>query len=67
MNLSFGCYGCREATDIGPGESILGFPFSDFYNIADFIQYLSMKAIPNSRSKNAYAMLKKKSAAVELK
>ena len=60
MNLSYGCYGCRDATDIEAGEAILGFPFKDFENIAEYIDYLSMKAVPCSRSKNAYSMLKKK-------
>ena len=58
MNLSFGCYGCRDATDIGPDEAILGFPFKDFEKIVEYIEYLSIKAIPNSRSKNAYALFK---------
>ena len=62
MNLSFGCYGCRDATDIGPDEAIISFPFSDFEKIAEFIEYLSEKAIPNSRSKNAFTILKKKKA-----
>ena len=62
MNLSYGCYGCRDATDIEAGEAILGFPFKDFENIAEYIDYLSMKAVPCSRSKNAYSMLKKKMA-----
>jgi len=67
MNLSFGCYGCRDATDIELGESILGFPFSDFKNIADYIEYLSFKAIINSRNKNAYIILKKRGAEKILK
>jgi uncharacterized protein (DUF169 family) len=67
MNLSFGCYGCRDATDIELGESILGFPFSDFKNIADYIEYLSLKAIINSRNKNAYIILKKRGAEKILK
>jgi len=62
MNLSYGCYGCRDATDIGPDESVLGFPYSDFDKIVEYIEHLSMKAIPNSRSKNAYTVLKKRSA-----
>lgn len=53
MNLSFGCYGCRDATDIGPDETVIGFPFADFEKIAEYIEYLSEKAIPNSRSKKA--------------
>ncbi len=62
MNLSFGCYGCRDATDIDTGESVLGFPYSDFDGIVDHVEYLSRKAIPNSRNKNAYILLRRKKA-----
>ena len=57
-----GCYGCRDATDICPNETVLGFPFKDFQAIAKSIEFLSQKAIPNSRGKNALAMLKRKEA-----
>lgn len=62
MNLSYGCYGCRDATNIGPGESVIGFPFSDFEGIVEYAEYLSIKAIPNSRMKNAYTALRKKAS-----
>jgi len=62
FNMSMGCYGCRDATDICPNETVLGFPFKDFISIAESIEFLSQKAIPNSRSKNALAMLKRKEA-----
>ncbi|HBL74085.1 MAG: hypothetical protein A2W90_12820 [Bacteroidetes bacterium GWF2_42_66] len=62
FNMSMGCYGCRDATDICPNETVLGFPFKDFKAIAESIEYLSQKAIPNSRGKNAFAMLKRKEA-----
>ena len=62
LNLSFGCYGCRDATDIGHNETVLGFPFKDFQMIYDNILHLNLKAIPNSRGKNAYTMLRKKDA-----
>jgi len=62
FNMSMGCYGCRDATDIGPNEIVLGFPFKDFYTIVQSIDFLSQKAIPNSRGKNALAMLKRKEA-----
>ena len=62
MNLTYGCYGCRDATDIGPDESVLGFPFGEFEKISTYIEYLARKAIPNSRSKNAFTTLKKKKA-----
>ena len=62
FNMSMGCYGCRDATDICPNETVLGFPFKDFLPIAESIAFLNQKAIPNSRSKNALAMLKRKEA-----
>ena len=62
FNMSMGCYGCRDATDICPNETVLGFPFKDFKAIAQSIEFLSQKAIPNSRGKNALAMLKRKEA-----
>lgn len=60
FNMSMGCYGCRDATDICANETVLGFPFKDFYAIAESIEFLSQKAIPNSRSKRAFAILKGK-------
>jgi len=62
FNMSMGCYGCRDATDIEPNETVLGFPFKDFIAIAENIEFLSQKAIPNSRGKNALAMQKRKEA-----
>jgi uncharacterized protein (DUF169 family) len=62
FNMSMGCYGCRDATDICPNETVLGFPFKDFKAIAQNIEFLSQKAIPNSRGKNALAMLNRKEA-----
>ncbi len=62
FNMSMGCYGCRDATDICPNETVLGFPFKDFKPIAESLEFLSQKAIPNSRGKNALAMLKRKEA-----
>ena len=62
FNMSMGCYGCRDATDIGPNETVLGFPFKDFKAIVQSLEFLNQKAIPNSRGKNALAMLKRKEA-----
>ncbi|MDK2909572.1 MAG: hypothetical protein PWR20_1139 [Bacteroidales bacterium] len=62
FNMSMGCYGCRDATDIGPNETVLGFPFKEFKTIVQNLEFLSQKAIPNSRGKNALAMLKRKEA-----
>jgi uncharacterized protein (DUF169 family) len=62
LNMSMGCYGCRDATDIGNNETVLGFPFKDFLIIYKNLFMLNEKAIPNSRGKNALTLLKKKDA-----
>jgi uncharacterized protein (DUF169 family) len=62
FNMSMGCYGCRDATDIGNNETVLGFPFKDFLPIVENIEFLNRKAITNSRGKNALAILKRKKA-----
>lgn len=56
LNLSYGCYGCRDATDIRPSETVLGFPASALAVITEHLEYLGEKAIANSRSKKAYKM-----------
>ena len=57
MNISLGCYGCRDATDIGTDECVLGFPFEHFDWVTEFIAHLSQKAMPRSRGKNAYSFM----------
>ncbi|MDZ7613975.1 MAG: DUF169 domain-containing protein [Flavobacteriaceae bacterium] len=60
FNMSMGCYGCRDATNICPNETVLGFPFKDFSAIVENLEFLNQKAIPNFRGKNALAMLRRK-------
>lgn len=60
LNFGYGCYGCREATDLGTGEAVVGFPIDYLEKIVDHIQYLRLKAIPNSREKKALANLNKR-------
>jgi uncharacterized protein (DUF169 family) len=67
LNLSYGCYGCRDATDIERGEAILGFPYSFFNAVSDYLSYLGEKAIRNSRGKNAWEALKNSERAVSRK
>ncbi len=62
FNMSMGCYGCRDATDLGPGETVLGFPFEEFEAIVQSVIALGERAIGNSRAKNALALLKRKDA-----
>lgn len=57
FNISLGCYGCRDATDMGPQEAIIGFPFELFESICEQVSRLSHKAMPNSRAKQALSAL----------
>ncbi len=59
LNFGLGCYGCRDATDIGPGETVLGFPAEFLPAIVEHLEYLKKKALPHSREKHALAALKK--------
>lgn len=54
LNFGFGCYGCREATDLSPNETVIGFPFGYLSDMVKALENLSQKAIPNSRSKKVY-------------
>jgi len=57
LNFGYGCYGCREATDIGPNETIVGFPASFLPPMVEHLEFLHEKAMPVSRSKRALAAL----------
>jgi uncharacterized protein (DUF169 family) len=61
MNLTYGCYGCRDATDLSENEAIIGFPGSYLPPIMEHLKYLKEKAIPRSRDKGALSVLKGKS------
>jgi len=57
LNLTYGCYGCREATDIARNETLVGFPVSFLARIVTHLEYLGRQAIPTSRSKRALRAL----------
>ena len=57
LNFSLGCYGCREATDMAPGETVLGFPAAMLDGLMERLEELSQKAIPRSRAKQAFQHL----------
>ena len=57
MNASLGCYGCREATDLGETECVLGFPIKDLDTIVASLRRLNEKAIPRVRGKGIYRAL----------
>ena len=62
LNFGYGCYGCREASDIGPNETVIGFPASLLAPIATHLEFLNEKAI-SARSKRALAALERTSVA----
>lgn len=59
LNFGYGCYGCRDATDLGPEEGVLGFPAFVLPAVVEHLRFLSVKAIPNSRQKRAFSALRK--------
>jgi len=65
LNFGYGCYGCRDATDIGPNETVLGFPVEMLSPIMEHLEFLSRKAIPASRSKKALADIRKEDSRCE--
>jgi len=57
LNQCFGCYGCRDATNLGSNEAVLGFPGKLLPEISEAVAFLYQKAIPASRAKKAYSAL----------
>jgi len=59
MNFTLGCYGCREATDLGPEETVIGFPGQHLEALGRALGSLNAKAISRSRSRSALKTLTK--------
>jgi uncharacterized protein (DUF169 family) len=59
LNYGLGCYGCRDATDMGSGEAIIGFPADELPAIVSHLEYLAKKALPHSRDKHAFSAFSK--------
>jgi len=57
LNVSLGCYGCRNATSIPEENLLAGFPGSQLENILDALQLMSEKTMPRTREKIAYSKL----------
>ncbi|MBN2006476.1 MAG: DUF169 domain-containing protein [Anaerolineae bacterium] len=57
LNLTYGCYGCRDATDLQMEEAALGFPAAWLPAIVEHLAFLAEKAIPTSRGKKAWHAL----------
>ena len=64
LNLVYGCYGCRDATDLGENEAVIGFPAKMLPAITEHLEFLNKKAIPHSRSKKALKALKYKNKTI---
>lgn len=60
INMSFGCYGCRDATDAQPNEALLGFPSNKLKMVIENLKYLDNQAIHRSRAKNVYKSFAKR-------
>lgn len=60
LNFSLGCYGCREATDMGANETVLGFPGSALAALVGALEKLNDKAVNRSRAKAVFNHLKEK-------
>ncbi|MDD2216632.1 MAG: DUF169 domain-containing protein [Eubacteriales bacterium] len=57
LNVSLGCYGCRNATNIPDHHLLAGFPANQLESILDALDKISEKAIPRTREKRAYMRL----------
>ncbi len=57
LNFSLGCYGCREATDLAPSETVIGFPGELLDPLMERLIALAEKAVPRSRAKGVHAAL----------
>jgi len=60
LNFGLGCYGCREATDIAAGETVVGFPARLLQPIVEHLEFLAKRAMPNCRQKKALNMLERR-------
>jgi uncharacterized protein (DUF169 family) len=56
-NATLGCYGCREATDLGAEECVMGIPGGLLDTVVTNLRRLAAKAIPRVRAKSAYLHL----------
>ncbi|RZN50548.1 hypothetical protein EF808_00805 [archaeon] len=59
LNASLGCYGCRDSTDIGKDEVLVGFPYCSTIPIIRALEQLSTKPMKRVREKTALKHLNK--------
>jgi len=65
INMSFGCYGCRDATDAASSEALLGFPGDKLPMVTENLKFLKAQAIDRSRAKNVYKAFAGRTAPLE--
>jgi uncharacterized protein (DUF169 family) len=58
-NMTPGCYGCRQATDIPPEHMLIGIPAKLLPQVVKSLEALSQKAIPTVKEKGVYLLYKK--------
>lgn len=54
VNVSLGCYGCRDATDIADDGCLVGIPIEKLGKIVASLKALAEKAMPEARKKGVY-------------
>jgi uncharacterized protein (DUF169 family) len=54
VNISPGCYGCREATDTPPEHMFMGIPAKLIDEVTESLEFLSKKAMITVREKRVY-------------
>jgi uncharacterized protein (DUF169 family) len=57
LNITAGCYGCRNATSVPAEYMYASFPGKQLESIVAALQKISEKAMPRTRSKKAYNRL----------
>jgi len=56
VNMSPGCYGCREATDTPPEHMFMGIPAKLLSEVVESLEALSQKAMKTVREKRVYKL-----------
>jgi uncharacterized protein (DUF169 family) len=57
VNVSTGCYGCRNATNVPDEYLYAGFPGNQLESIVDSLTLINEKTMPRTREKKAYKSL----------
>jgi uncharacterized protein (DUF169 family) len=59
INISPGCYGCRQSSDTPPEHMLIGIPAKRLPEIVESLEALSRKAMKSVRKKSVYALYSK--------